>query len=378
MSPATTTLLRTPLYHEHVRLGGKLVPFAGYEMPLRYSGDVAEHQAVRTQAGLFDVSHMGEFLVRGPGALAFLQQLVTNDVSKVPVGKAQYNALPNRDAGILDDLIVYHLEPELYMLVVNASNIQKDWDWVMQFKTPDVALENISDQTALIALSGPNAPAILRKLTETPFEDLPFYAQMKGTVAGLDNVLIATTGYTGERTFELFCRNEQAVGLWNSLLEAGSTLGLTPAGLGARDSLRLEMGYLLYGNDMTEENHPLEAGLGWVTKLDKGDFNGRSVIEGVKAEGGPAQRLIAFEAQEPRAIPRKGYTLLADGLPVGTVTSGVFSPTLQKGIGMAYVNTDVLKANIPLALDLRGKASPVSVVKAPFVKDTSLSRWMGK
>lgn len=363
----------TPLHAEHLALGAKMMPFAGYDMPVRYAGDQAEHIAVREQAGLFDVSHMGEFLVRGPGALSFLQSITTNDISKVPVGKAQYNCLPNATGGIVDDLIIYHLEKELYMAVVNASNIEKDWDWFVQHNTTGVQLEDISDKTALLSLSGPKAVEILRKLSADKFEEIPYYGQLYGTVAGIEKVLIATTGYTGERTFELYVRSESAVKLWKAILEAGAEFGIQPIGLGARDTLRLEMGYMLYGNDITDHTSPLEAGLGWIVKLKKGPFIASDEMEVIK-EGGPKHMLVAF-VLEDKGICRSHCELAVDGQMVGEVTSGGFSPTLKQSIGLGYVPIKYAAEGTEIQVVVREKQLKARVTKAPFLKDTSLSRW---
>lgn len=378
---ATPALLRTPLYPDHVAAGAKLVPFAGYEMPIRYAGDTQEHLAVRERAGLFDVSHMGEFLVRGPRALELIQALTTNDVSKVPVGKAQYNCLPNAQGGIIDDLIVYHLEPELYLVVVNAANIAKDWAWFTQQNAAlgiGAELTDISDQTALLALSGPAALPILQQLTSEPVGQLAYYACLRGTVAGLDRVLVATTGYTGERTFELYCRADQARALWAALLEAGRPHGLEPVGLGARDTLRLEMGYMLYGNDITDATSPLEAGLGWITKLDKGAaFTAQDALKAQKAAG-LERRLVGFAMTESGGFPRGHMTLYHGGQAVGEVTSGGFSPSLKRGIGLGYVPTALAAAGTELQLNIRDRFLRAEVTPPPFVKGTSLARWQAE
>lgn len=363
----------TPLHAEHLALGAKMMPFAGYDMPIRYSGDREEHQAVRTAAGLFDVSHMGEFLVRGPGALPLLQGLTTNDVSKIEVGKAQYNTLPNLEGGILDDLIVYRLEPELYLVVVNAANAEADWAWIVAHNTTGAELENISDRTALLALSGPNSLAILSQLTEAPVAEIPYYAHLYSTVAGIERVLVATTGYTGERTFELYVRAEHAVALWRQLLAVGGPHGLVPVGLGARDTLRLEMGYMLHGNDIGPTTTPLEAGLGWVTKLAKGDFVGKAALEAQKAAG-LARKLVAFELLD-KGICRSHCVIAQGGVAVGEVTSGGYSPTLERSIGLGYVPTALAVEGGELEVVVRDRPLKARVVKAPFVKDTSLSRW---
>lgn len=366
-------LKQTPLHARHLELGAKMMPFAGYDMPVRYAGDRLEHEAVRKAAGLFDVSHMGEFLLRGPGALPLLQKLTTNDVSKIEVGRAQYNCLPNEQGGIIDDLIVYRLEEQLYMAVVNASNRHKDWAWITQHATEDVQLEDISDQTVLIALAGPRALDILNTLTEAPVSSLPFYAQLKATVAGIDQVLVATTGYTGERSFELYVRAEHGVALWDALMAAGKPFGLQPAGLGARDTLRLEMGYMLHGNDISPETTPYEAGLGWIVKPAKGPFTASELLVAQKAQG-PARKLVGF-VLEDKGICRAGYEVALDGEAVGTITSGGYSPTLGLSIGMAYVPAQVAQHAHALDVLVRGSALRARIVKMPFVKDTSLSRW---
>ncbi len=352
-----------------------MMPFAGYDMPVRYAGDTQEHISVRTAAGLFDVSHMGEFLVRGPKALALIQSLTTNDVSKVPVGKAQYNCIPNETGGIVDDIIVYRLEDALYMIVVNAANIQKDWNWFTTHNTIGAELQDISEATALLALSGPNSLAILQKLTTEPVDTIPYYAQIRGTVAGIQNMLIATTGYTGERNFELFCRSEEAGKLWDAVMEAGTSLGLQAIGLGARDTLRLEMGYMLYGNDISDSTSPLEAGLGWITKLDKTDaFTAQHKMQELKSAG-LQRKLIGFTVEEKGGVPRGHYALAADGKVIGEVTSGTFSPSLKVGIGMGYVASAYAKEGTVIDVMIRDRAVKARITKAPFVKDTSLSRW---
>jgi aminomethyltransferase len=373
-----TDLKRTPLYAQHVAHGAKLVPFAGYEMPIRYTGDTQEHLAVRERVGLFDVSHMGEFLVRGPKALDLIQALTSNDVSKVPVGKAQYNCLPNPEGGIIDDLIVYHLEPELYLVVVNAANIAKDWAW---FAGQNAALgihaelTDLSEQTALLALSGPKSVDVLRALTSEPFEQLGYYACLRGTVAGLDRVLIATTGYTGERTFELYCRSEQAEALWKAIIAAGQPFGIEPVGLGARDTLRLEMGYMLYGNDITDGTSPLEAGLGWITKLDKpAAFTSQEKLRAQKSSG-VARKLVGFTMVDKGGFPRGGMAIYSNEQAVGEVTSGGFSPSLKVGIGLGYVPAELAPAGTKLQLQIRDKWLTAEVTPPPFVKDTSLARW---
>jgi aminomethyltransferase len=367
------TILKTPLHSWHVAQGAQMMPFAGYDMPVRYSSDKQEHLCVREKAGLFDVSHMGEFLVRGPKALDLLQRATTNDVSKCEIGKAQYNCLPNTQGGIVDDLIIYRMEEELYLVVVNASNIRKDWDWISSLNTEGVEMQDISDETALLALSGPATLAILQQLTDAPVGDLPYYAHMKATVAGIENVLVATTGYTGERTFELYVRADQALKLWEAVMQAGQAHGIQPIGLGARDTLRLEMGYMLYGNDISDTTSPLEAGLGWITKLDKGtNFTSIDAIRQQKADG-VSRKLVAFELQE-RGIPRGHLPIVHNGDVVGEVTSGTFAPSLNKGIGMGYVPAALSAVGTEIAIRIREKDHKALVVKAPFLKETSISQ----
>ncbi|MEE9465295.1 MAG: glycine cleavage system aminomethyltransferase GcvT, partial [Candidatus Neomarinimicrobiota bacterium] len=322
-------MARTPLYDRHIALGAKLVPFAGFEMPVQYAGITKEHLAVRTAAGLFDVSHMGEFRVSGPGALAFLQWVTVNNVAALTEGQAQYSAMCYSDGGLVDDLLVYR-RPGHYFLVVNAANIEQDFQWLQSNAADDVTLENISAEVALLAVQGPASRTIVASVLNTKLDDLGFYHCREGRVYGRE-LLISRTGYTGELGFELYCDSQTAPRLWDDLLSAGENAGLQPAGLGARDTLRLEMKYCLYGNDITAETNPIEAGLGWITKLDKGEFIGSQAIAKVKTDG-PTRRLVAFVMQE-RAIPRPGYTIKVDGTPMGQVTSGTQSPTLQQGIG---------------------------------------------
>jgi aminomethyltransferase len=373
-----TDLKRTPLYAQHVAHGAKLVPFAGYEMPIRYTGDTQEHLAVRERVGLFDVSHMGEFLVRGPKALDLIQALTSNDVSKVPVGKAQYNCLPNPEGGIIDDLIVYHLEPELYLVVVNAANIAKDWAWFSQQNAArgiGAELQNISDATCLLAVSGPKAYDVIRKLTLAPIENLSYYACMKAEMAGQGDVLIATTGYTGERTFEIYCKNNQVRALWDGIMFEGRPHGIEPVGLGARDTLRLEMGYMLYGNDITDTTSPLEAGLGWITKLDKpAAFTAQEKLRAQKTNG-VARKLVGFTMTDRGGFPRGGMTIFSNEQAVGEVTSGGFSPSLKVGIGLGYVPAELAATGTKLQLQIRDKWLAAEVTPPPFVKDTSLARW---
>jgi aminomethyltransferase len=362
-----TEVKKTALYDTHVAAGAKIIPFAGYDMPVRYTGDKEEHFAVRNAAGVFDVSHMGEFIVKGPKALELIQKVTSNDASKLVDGKAQYSCLPNLDGGIVDDLIVYRFAPEHYMLVVNASNIENDWNWISSFnKEIGADLTNISEETALLALSGPKGTEILQKLTSAPIGDLVTYGFLRGEVAGMKDILVATTGYTGERTYEIFVRPDQAKRLWDALFEAGSPLGLIPTGLGARDTLRLEMGYMLYGNDINDTTSPLEAGLGWITKLQKGDFNGRDWMLKQKEEG-LKRKLVGF-VMEGKGIPRGHYPISHNGKVVGEVTSGTISPMLNVGIGMGYVPTELAAEGTLIDIMVRDKANPAKVVNPPFIR----------
>lgn len=367
---------KTPFYDTHVAFGAKMAPFAGYLMPIRYEGDTAEHLLIRQGVGVFDVSHMGEFLFRGSNALTLLQKITTNDVSKIPVGKAQYNCMPNATGGIVDDLIVYRLEDELYLMVVNASNMEKDWNWVNQHNDVGATVENISEDTALLAVSGPKAIDVVQKITDKDITGLPYYAAVKATVAGLPETLIATTGYTGERTYEIFVRNKDAQQLWDALFEAGKDFGIKPTGLAARDTLRLEMGYMLYGNDITDETNPISAGLGWITKFDKGAFVSSDIIKEQK-EKGFSRKLVAFEVLD-KGIPRSHYKFASAGKEIGEVTSGTYSPLLKKGIGMAYVDTAFSAIGTELDLIIRDQPVKCKVVKAPFVSNTSVSQWLAK
>jgi len=368
----TDTLRRTPLHAEHVHLGAKMVPFAGFEMPVQYpSGITAEHRAVRERAGLFDVSHMGEFEVRGTDALALVQRVTINDASLLQLGQAQYSALCDERGGIIDDLIVYRFEDH-YMLVVNASNRTKDLAWVCaQAEGLDAQVVDRSDDVALLAVQGPRARAIVAGLTALDVDAIGYYRFVQGQVAGVPAV-VSGTGYTGEDGFELYVAAADAVGLWHALLDAGADSGLVPAGLGARDSLRLEMGYPLYGNDLDEHHTPLEAGLGWLTKLDKGPFVGRDALVRQK-EKGVERRLVGLVLGE-RGFPRPGYAIISGGLEVGRVTSGTMSPTLGVGVAMGYVPVEFATPGSEIEIDLRGKGVAARVVRAPFHTGGSLRR----
>jgi aminomethyltransferase len=365
-------LKRTPLFEEHQRLGGRIVPFAGFEMPVQYpAGILAEHQAVRRAAGMFDVSHMGELDVSGGDALGFVQYVTTNDASRLVTGQAQYSAICNHEGGILDDCIVYRFS-DRYMIVVNASNIDKDRDWIVQYADRfGTTVTDRSDEVGLIALQGPAAPAILALLTDADLDSIQYYYFTEGTVAGADAV-ISRTGYTGEDGFELYLPAERTAEVWQRLLEVGQPHGLMPAGLGARDSLRLEMGYALYGSDMDETRTPLEAGLAWITRLDKGDFIGRDAIARQK-EQGVQQRLAGFICRE-RGFPRHGYEVRIDGAAAGAVTSGIVSPMLQQGIGMCYVPAASAKAGTSVDIMVRDKAIPAEIVRPPFYRDGSVRK----
>jgi len=368
----TAELARTPLHAEHVGLGGKMVPFAGFEMPVQYpTGITAEHTAVREAAGLFDVSHMGEFLVRGPQALDLIQLVSINDASKVAIGQAQYSAMCLEAGGVVDDLLVYRFADH-WMLVVNASNRAKDLAWIRHFAARfDVEVEDASDRTALLALQGPAARAILQPLTTADLNEVTYYRFIGVDVAGAP-ATVSGTGYTGEDGFELYVDATHAVDLWRALLEKGTAKGLVPVGLGARDSLRLEMGYALYGNDLDAEHTPLEAGLGWVTKLDKGDFVGREALLAQKGAGVP-RRLVGLTV-EARGFPRPGYAILSGDDVVGSVTSGTVSPTLGVGIAMGYVATPSAAPGTRLAIDARGRRLEATVVRPPFYTQGSIRR----
>jgi aminomethyltransferase len=363
---ADAPLQRTPLYDEHVALNAKIVPFAGFEMPVQYpAGITAEHHAVRREAGLFDVSHMGEFEVRGPRALDFVQHVTTNDAAKIEVGQAQYSSLVNERGMLLDDLLVYRFA-DRYMLVVNGSNRQKDWEWVSRFAADfGVELTDRSDEIALLALQGPKAQEILAKLTDHDLESIRYYRFQEGTIEGRP-AIISRTGYTGEDGFELYLAADDAAPVWRRLMEVGRQEGLLPAGLGCRDSLRLEMGFALYGNDLDEGHTPLEAGLGWIVKLDKGDFVGRDALLRQK-EAGVERRLVGFELAE-RGFPRHGYPVSVEGQVAGEVTSGVLSPTLAKGIGMAYVPASHARPGSEIGIVIRDRAVPARVARPPFHK----------
>ncbi|HXB94013.1 MAG TPA: glycine cleavage system aminomethyltransferase GcvT [Puia sp.] len=357
----------TPFTPMHIALGAKMAEFAGYNMPISYSGINDEHNAVRTNAGVFDVSHMGEFIVKGEHALDLIQRVTTNDASKLTAGKAQYSALTNDKGGIVDDLIVYCLEEnKAYMLVVNASNIEKDWKWISAHNTNHAELHNISDKTCLLAIQGPNATRIVQPLTDIDILNLTYYTFAKGKFAGVDNVLISATGYTGAGGIEIYFedKGDAAATIWRRLFETGASQGLKPIGLGARDTLRLEMGYCLYGNDIDDTTSPLEAGLGWITKFTKA-FTAREILEKQKAAG-PAQKLVGFVMEE-KGIPRHDYEIKDfSGMTIGRVTSGTQSPSLGKAIGMGYVRPPFSNLDTKIYIKVRDKLLQARVVKFPF------------
>jgi aminomethyltransferase len=362
---ADSPLKRTPLYENHRRAGGKLVEFAGWEMPVQYSGLMEEHRAVRTAAGLFDVSHMGQVRVSGAGAEAYLQRLTPNDVSKLTPGRAHYDGLLDADGHYLDDILVYRLSAEEFLVVVNASNSDSDFAWMSSQPHPDATLADVSANWALLALQGPRAPAILGRLSPTDLAAIKYYRFAEGTVAGKPAIL-SRTGYTGEDGFELYLSPLDAPEVWDALLDAGKGDGLVPAGLGARDTLRLEAGMALYGHEIDQTTSPWEAGLEWVVKMDKGDFIGRAALEREHRDG-PRRRLIGFEVTG-RGIARQGHSIRHQGETVGTVTSGTFSPTFEKAIGMAYVPAGLAEIGTPLEIDVRGKPVAARVAPLPFYK----------
>ena len=341
-----------------------MVPFAGYNMPVQYAGINAEHETVRKGVGVFDVSHMGEFILKGDQALDLIQRVTSNDAAKLYDGKVQYSCLPNKDGGIVDDLLVYRMDEKSYMLVVNASNIDKDWNWISAFNTQGVEMKNISDRTSLLAIQGPKAAEALQSLTDIDLSSMDYYTFKKGTFAGVDNVLVSATGYTGAGGFEIYFENQYAETIWNAIFKAGEPFGIKPIGLGARDTLRLEMGFCLYGNDIDDGTSPLEAGLGWVTKFNK-EFTNSTALQQQKQEG-VKRKLVGFEMID-RGIPRHDYAIVdADGNTIGKVTSGTQSPSLQKAIGMGYVKTDFAKEGTEIYISIRDNKVKAKVVKPPF------------
>lgn len=356
----------TALTHVHEKLGAKIVPFAGYNMPVQYEGVNAEHETVRTGVGVFDVSHMGEFFLKGENALALIQKVTSNDASKLVDGKAQYSCLPNNDGGIVDDLIVYKIADNHYMLVVNASNIEKDWNWISSHNDLGVEMINASDDYSLLAIQGPKAAEAMQSLTSIDLANMPYYSFQIGEFAGLQNIIISATGYTGSGGFEIYFKNEDAETIWNKVFEAGAAYGIKPIGLAARDTLRLEMGFCLYGNDINDTTSPLEAGLGWITKFDK-EFTNSANLKAQK-EAGVTKKLVGFELIE-RGIPRHDYEIVdAEGNNIGIVTSGTMAPSLGKGIGMGYVKTEFAAVDSTIYIKIRNNNVAAKVVKMPFYK----------
>ncbi len=363
MTQSETALKRTPLHAAHVRLGARMIPFGGWDMPVQYSGIVEEHRAVRSAVGCFDVSHMGEFEFRGPDALRVLQRLTTNDVSTLEVGQVQYSLLCDEDGGVVDDLTLYRLTDDHYMMTVNASNIDKDWAWVSRHLAGRVDARNVSEETGLIAVQGPHAERLVGRLSDVDVPAIGYYHFRRGRVAGVPGI-ISRTGYTGEDGFELYLPAAGTEAVWERLLAEGKRDGAAPIGLGARDTLRLEMKYALYGNDIDETTNPLEAGLGWVVKPAKGEFIGRAAIESVRAAG-LRRRLAGFEMVE-RAVARHGYPILHEGAAVGVVTSGSYGPSVDKYIGIGYVPAALAAVGSTIAVEVRGRGQAARVVKTPF------------
>jgi len=351
----------------HEKLGAKMVPFAGYNMPVQYEGVTAEHLTVREAVGVFDVSHMGEFLVSGENALALIQKVTSNDASKLEIGDAQYSCFPNEDSGIVDDLLCYKMKDDQYLLVVNASNIEKDWNWISKYNEVFKAdLKDISEKYSLLAIQGPKAVEAMQSLSSLDLAAIPFYKFKVSDFAGIENVIISATGYTGSGGFEIYCKNSEAEQIWNKVFEAGAAFGIKPIGLAARDTLRLEMGYCLYGNDINDTTSPIEAGLGWITKFTKDFVNADALAK--EKEQKPDRKLVAFELDE-RGIPRHGYDIVdGNGTTIGVVTSGTMSPCLQKGIGMGYVPRILSKAGTQIHIQVRKKAIPATIIKLPFYK----------
>lgn len=358
---------KTPFYHIHLKNKAKMVEFAGYWMPIQFRGIMEEHKRVRSTVGLFDITHMGEFEVKGKDSLSFLQKMTTNDVSKLSEYQVQYSCMCYEDGGIVDDLLVYRL-PDRFFLVVNASNIEKDFNWLKEHLFGDVNLVNRSDETALLALQGPDAEKVMVKLTDADLKNLRYYWASRGKVAGKE-ILFSRTGYTGEDGFELYMPPEYAEHLWNAVMRAGKEFEIEPIGLGARDSLRLEMKMMLYGNDIDQTTNPLEAGLGWIVKLDKGDFIGKEPTLKLKEEG-LKRKLVCFELVD-KAFPRQHYSIEKGGRKIGEVTSGTFSPSLKKGIGMGYMDIEYSEIGTKLNINIRGKTYPAEIIRPPFYKNFS-------
>ena len=356
----------TALTHIHQALGAKLVPFAGFNMPVSYEGVNAEHETVRSAVGVFDVSHMGEFLLSGENALTLIQKVTSNDASTLEIGKAQYSCLPNETGGIVDDLIVYRLKENQYLLVVNASNIEKDWNWISHYNDLGVEMKNLSDDYSLLAIQGPKAVEAMQSLTSVDLSSIKYYHFEVADFAGIDYVIISATGYTGSGGFEIYCKNSEVEHIWNKVFEAGKEFGIKPVGLAARDTLRLEMGYCLYGNDINDSTSPLEAGLGWVTKFNKQFTNSKNLL--AQKEAGVTKKLVGFEMTE-RGIPRHDYEIVdKNGHQIGIVTSGTMSPNLGIGIGMGYVTVANAAIDTKIYINIRNKKIAAKVVKMPFYK----------
>lgn len=350
----------------HEALGAKLVPYAGFNMPVQYEGVSIEHETVRKSVGVFDVSHMGEFLIEGPNALELIQKICSNDASNLTIGKAQYSYLPNETGGIVDDLIIYKIKEETYLLVVNAGNIDKDWDWIFSKNDVGADIRNLSDDYCLLAIQGPKAVEAMQPLTSNNLSEIKFYNFVVGDFAGIEHVIISATGYTGSGGFEIYCKNDEVKQIWDKVFEAGAAYGIKPIGLAARDTLRLEMGYCLYGNDIDDNTSPLAAGLGWVTKFTK-EFTNSEALKAEK-EKGPESKLVGFEIDE-KGIPRHGYDIVDDqGKVIGVVTSGTMSPSMNKGIGLGYVQPSFSEVGSKIYIQIRKNAIPATVVKLPFYK----------
>jgi aminomethyltransferase len=356
----------TALTDKHIALGAKMVPFAGYNMPVQYEGVNAEHETVRNAVGVFDVSHMGEFVLRGPNAEALIQKFASNDVSVLFDGKAQYSCMPNGKGGIVDDLIIYRVNANEFFIVVNASNIEKDWNWISSLNDLGVEMENLSDAYSLLAIQGPKAAEAMQSLTDVNLKDMVYYTFTHGTFAGIENVMISATGYTGSGGFEIYVKNEDVNHVWDKVFEAGADFGIKPIGLAARDTLRLEMGFCLYGNDIDDTTSPLEAGLGWITKFTK-DFTDSDFLKNQK-EAGVKRKLVAFEMVD-RGIPRHDYPIQdANGNVIGKVTSGTMSPSMKLGIGLGYLTTENAALESEIFIEIREKGVKAKVVKLPFYK----------
>ncbi len=356
----------TALTSTHEALGAKLVSYAGFNMPVQYEGVSIEHETVRQSVGVFDVSHMGEFLIEGPHALELIQKVCSNDASKLTIGKAQYSYMPNDTGGVVDDLIIYKIKEETYLLVVNAGNIEKDWNWISSKNDVGALLKDLSPEYSLLAIQGPKAVEAMQSLTSHDLSEIKFYNFVVGDFAGIEHVIISATGYTGSGGFEIYCKNSEVKQIWDKVFEAGAPFGIKPIGLAARDTLRLEMGYCLYGNDIDENTSPIAAGLGWVTKFTK-DFTNSEALKSEK-EHGPENKLVGFELDE-RGIPRHGYDIVdGQGKTIGVVTSGTMSPSLNKGIGLGYVPAIFSEVGSKINIQIRKNAVPATVVKTPFYK----------